>query len=356
MSLKRFLVNIFGIFWFPIFLIKFLLDYLNLYASFLEFFDFLSIRVLYRLSKGKIIYLYRYLDRFLNIFFNRKNKNKLSISGKTKKIVGEINKNGFFIFKEKLIVPSKLIDTYNKFQVYSDSVSIKNNKVFKYKTLDYAKKDKFRLNTRFFYYLNDLLREESILKLIFNKNIWETAFLYLGENFCLQSVHSWSLIPPTNYFLSLPKRFKEDIFSDQAQSFHFDLDWPIFIKFFICIDDAKEKSGPFEYIPCTHIKKRKDLFIDRRISKKDLRLNNNSIVFLKGKKGTFAAFDTVGFHRDGRPKNEQRTVLQLEFASSALGNPLTRTMINKKLLTKNSMLVVNDMIDTYPRSLRAVMK
>ena len=349
---RRKVVNIFGILWFPILFIKLLLDQLNISISFFEFFDYLSLRVLYRISRGKILWFYKKINSINKIIFNLNKKNSFD-NKKINLIKKNIQKNGFYLFSHKIKIPYSVIQKLKKLPVHSDPISSETNEVSRYKSISAAKEDKYRLNTRFFYNTLDLVKDYEFWEIISDQLIWETAERYLGTNFCLQSIISWSLIPPTKHFLKNSNKVKENIFSIQAQSFHYDIDWPLFLKFFICIDDAKKGSGPFEYALGTHINKSQKLFEDKRISQNQIK--NYEIKYLLGASGTFAAADTIGFHRDGRPISDERTVLQLEFASFSIGNPATRTCFRKNRLSNRTLSHIKNITNKYPRSLRAIM-
>lgn len=353
MNFRRIFINIFGMIWSPILITKLFLDSF-IYIRIFEFLDFLSLRVLYRVTKGKIIIVYKYLSKLHNFLIQKKFKNKKEYSAENLVFIEILKKNGFYLFPDKINIPKQIDKIYSQLSVFSDAIPSNNNKSFKYKNLGEAKKDQFRLNTRFFYRYKDLIKEECVWEIISNEFIWSIAHQYLGDNFCLQSLHSWSLIPPTEYFLNKSKNIKDEIFSSQAQSFHYDLDWPIFLKFFICLDTVDKDSGPFQYVIGTHRNKRKDLFIDKRINKKEFQ--NLPLEYLIGQKGTFAAADTIGFHRDGRPKSKERTIIQLEFSSFAIGNPKTRTFFKRENVSKRTLSLIKKISRNYPRSLRVIMK
>ena len=352
--MRRLITNVFGILWAPVFFIRFVLDHFNIYLKYFEYFDFLSIRVIYRLTRGRIIILYRILHSFLNSKSRLIKKRKNKVTKKQEFINKSIIENGFLILPFRLNVKKGVVNRYKTLGIYSDRSIYKSNKKINYRNINEAKADKKRLHTRFFYHTSDLIKDPDIWELISNKFFWDIAYDYLGQNFCLQTIYSWTLIPPTNYFLTRSQYIKGCLYSNQAQTFHYDLDWPIFLKIFICIDEANQNSGPFEYAIGTHKIKRNNLFQDKRIS--DDELKNEKIEYLIGPSGTVAIADTVGFHRDGRPQDSERTVLQIEFSSSAIGNPNTRTSFKENDLNKSTKYYVEKILDKYPRALRVIMK
>jgi hypothetical protein len=353
MNSKRLFANIIGLLWAPFLFIKLILDHFDIYLKHFGTFDQLSLRVLYRLTRGKIIKIYQTFDLFFNrlLKFKRLKKIKIKNNRRIIRVIASLKNDGFYLFPEKIKIPKEVREIYKSFPVYADP-NTSSNIIHRYENIKKAKLDHQRLNTRFFYYSQDFLKEDLIWKLICKKSIWDIAFNYLGDNFCLQAVNSWSLVKPTNNFLKKSHYLKNKLYSQQAQSFHYDLDWPRFIKFFICIDDATSGSGAFEYALKTNNFKDKKFFCDKRINKKEL--NEFEIKCLLGKAGTYAAADTIGFHRDGRPKNKERTVLQLEFSSSVIGSPRTRTQIQRINLSSKSNFYINQIIDIYPRSFRAI--
>ncbi len=160
------------------------------------------------------------------------------------------------------------------------------------------------------------------------------------------------------YFNSLPyfdhmslaisaKSDKVDVHA--AQKFHFDMDRPKWLKFFIYINDVDENNGPHFFIPKTH----KNLGIVR-----DIRLNGYSriddniidkyyknIKSIKGKKGTLLIEDTRGLHKGSVVKENYRLIALLQFNNSNFGNEIVKYKINFK--NKNNYYFYNKNKESY---------
>ena len=102
--------------------------------------------------------------------------------------------------------------------------------------------------------------------------------------------------------------------------YHFDCDWPLFIKFFIYLTDVTAADGPFSIIEGTH--RDKPVWRDGRFPAHEL-LDDHALAArerrVTGPAGTLIAADTSAFHRGTPVEDGPRMVLQLEFAVSRFG-------------------------------------
>ncbi len=135
-----------------------------------------------------------------------------------------------------------------------------------------------------------------------------------------------------NYFKSLPifdhmslaisAKSKEPD-SNAAQLFHFDLERPKWLKFFIYLNDVDENNGPHFFVPKTHknfgikkvIRNKGYSRIDDEIIKKFY----SEIKTIKGKKGTLLIEDTRGLHKGSVVKENYRCIALLQFNNSNFG-------------------------------------
>jgi hypothetical protein len=135
-----------------------------------------------------------------------------------------------------------------------------------------------------------------------------------------------------NYFKSLPffdhislaisaKSNKPD--SDAAQLFHFDLDRPKWLKFFIYLNDVNDDNGPHYFIPKTHknfgIKNEIRRNGYSRISDSEIKNYYSDIKKIIGKKGTLIIEDTRGLHKGSVVKKNYRCIAVLQFNNSNFG-------------------------------------
>ena len=110
---------------------------------------------------------------------------------------------------------------------------------------------------------------------------------------------------------------------DAAQRFHFDYDAaPIWLKFFIYLNDITAKTGPHVFVKGSHQlgseKSRKLLLRGYvRVSDEEIAAvyGQENVIEMAGVKGTVFAVDTMGFHKGKVPVNGHRLLAQLEFAT-----------------------------------------
>jgi hypothetical protein len=149
-------------------------------------------------------------------------------------------------------------------------------------------------------------------QLIAESGICRIASDYLRCNPIITSVEIWHVAA-----IAQDSRAAR-LYSSSAQTYHYDLDWIRFIKFFVSLTNTGTSGGPFEFIPKTHRKKNKTYFNDGRFDQ--LPTEELDPVIAIDEHGSIFAADTCGIHRDGRALHGfSRHVLQVEFAVSALG-------------------------------------
>jgi ectoine hydroxylase-related dioxygenase (phytanoyl-CoA dioxygenase family) len=156
----------------------------------------------------------------------------------------------------------------------------------------------------------DILLAPGVKQLVESKEIYEIAAEYLGCQPIFTGVAAW-------WSLSDATASEADL-SGTAQKFHFDYDWPAFIKFFIYLTDVCDGNGPFTFVCGTHEKKhewRNGRFEDDYIHMQ----YGDAVRPMLGAAGDMLIADTAGYHKGERVKEGARLILQLEFAISRLG-------------------------------------
>jgi hypothetical protein len=114
-----------------------------------------------------------------------------------------------------------------------------------------------------------------------------------------------------------------------AQLYHFDMDRPRWLKFFVYLTDVETENGPHCFVRGSHrtggiprellsrgYARHEDKDVERHFPPAD------RIRFI-GRKGTVIAEDTRGLHKGQHVQRGDRLVLQLEFANSLFGGRLT---------------------------------
>lgn len=160
------------------------------------------------------------------------------------------------------------------------------------------------------YRADDLLESEDVRSIIEDVFIRDLATAYLGCVPIFTQVAAW-------WSMRAPDATAEDL-SNAAQQYHYDYDWPAFVKFFIYLTDVGPENGPFTYVLGTHENKR-DWHDGRRDEDYMVTSYGDKCRAMTGKAGDLIVADTVGYHKGERVKAEARLILQLEFAVSRLG-------------------------------------
>jgi ectoine hydroxylase-related dioxygenase (phytanoyl-CoA dioxygenase family) len=155
-----------------------------------------------------------------------------------------------------------------------------------------------------------LLESPDIRALIADPFIRNVAAAYLGSTPIFTHLAAWRS-------RSDPGASADDL-SEAAQLYHYDYDWPAFVKFFIYLTDVGPDNGPFTFVVGTHERKRhwKD---GRRDDSYIASTYPNGAWAVTGQAGDLIIADTVGYHKGERVREGERLMLQFEFAVSRIG-------------------------------------
>lgn len=167
-----------------------------------------------------------------------------------------------------------------------------------------------RTTVRTDYRPEDLLESPDMRALIADPFLHDLAAAYLGCTPIFTQVAAWRSLHDSEASAT-------DL-SEAAQLFHYDYDWPAFVKFFIYLTDVGPGNGPFTYVTGTHENK-KSWSQGRRDDSYIAETYPGRIWPVTGKAGDLIVADTIGFHKGERVKAGERIILQLEFAVSRIG-------------------------------------
>ena len=121
--------------------------------------------------------------------------------------------------------------------------------------------------------------------------------------------------PPALSGLNLRKSFVNDLPESETNLFHCDGNSPMFIKFFLYLNDVDEPGGPFCYIAGSH--RRKPLAWRRKYhwSAKEIEAyyGNGAVRTLTGRVGDLLVADTRGFHRGFKVRSRPRFMLTINY-------------------------------------------
>ncbi len=134
---------------------------------------------------------------------------------------------------------------------------------------------------------------------------------------------------------------------EAAQYFHFDMDRPKWLKFFIYLTDVKMTNGPHTFVAGSHktggipnalLKKGYARLTDEEIR---AHYHESDIIEFVASRGTIIAEDTRGLHKGRHVEKGDRLVLQVQFSNSLFGGNYTKANLGASIcdeLEKNIKL------------------
>lgn len=189
--------------------------------------------------------------------------------------------------KQNIQAPQNVYEAINKKKNWKDveRLDINNLKI-----------EEIKKYTNILTLKDPLIKLPKLLDIGLNKKIIEEITRYLG-------------IKPYLSFVKIRKSLINDLPGYDSQEWHIDGNGKSILKAFILLSDVDDNSGPTEYIIGSH-SNRLDQDIEKRFSTEELKklLPDCEILKLVGKPGTVYLADTVGFHRAGVPKKNERLI------------------------------------------------
>lgn len=276
------------------------------------------------------------LDLFSTIV-SEKNKKLTNIKKqkKFKKIFQKLNKDGYYF--KKNFLNSQQINSIKKFTknikgfYQSSKFTSKNSENLDLKNI---KGPRFQFNT------NEIIKCKTIQNIISEKNILFIAQEYLKCEPILDYVAC---------YWSFPSENDDD---GAAQAWHFDLDRPKWIKFFIYLTECNIDNGPHMFIKGSHlniphaIKQNGYKRIDKNLIKKYF--DKKDIITFLSKSGSMLIEDSMGIHKGLRVIKGKRLMLNLQYSSSLFGSKSKKIKLPKNLpynfenfIRKNKILFSN---------------
>jgi ectoine hydroxylase-related dioxygenase (phytanoyl-CoA dioxygenase family) len=135
-----------------------------------------------------------------------------------------------------------------------------------------------------------------------------------------------------------------------AQMFHFDMDRPRWLKFFVYLTDVTPESGPHCFIRGSH---RTGAIPPDLLARGYARLDDDVVaahfapedhIRFVGKKGTIIAEDTRGLHKGQHVERGDRLVFQLEFTNTLFGGAYARPRLRDPVVPE-----LAERVRDYPR-------
>jgi hypothetical protein len=191
---------------------------------------------------------------------------------------------------------------------------------------------------RYDFETQDLLKNEDIQNIIADIGFATVAQDYLGSKPIIDIVTMW-----------WHTRFSDKPDMSAAQYFHFDMDRPKWLKFFIYLTDVNTDNGPHTFVAGSH---RTGAIPTKLLNKGYARLDDievhaefdtSQFIEFNAPRGTIIAEDTRGLHKDKHVENGDRLVFQVEYCNSLFGGAYRKTTVGKPKATK-----LIEMVKKYP--------
>jgi len=168
--------------------------------------------------------------------------------------------------------------------------------------------------TRYDFTMQDLVDNPEVQALLADPALLEVAQGYLGSRPVADVLGLWW----NTAYAPAPS-------SEAAQYFHFDLDRPKWVKFFVNLTDVTDESGPHTFVQGSH---RSGGIPASLLAKGYTRLSDEEVgasfapdrrVEFLGPRGTILAEDSRGLHKGKNVASGDRLMLQLQFSNSLFG-------------------------------------
>lgn len=184
----------------------------------------------------------------------------------------------------------------------------------------------------------DLLDNQDVQTLLADLSLVALAQSYLGARPVADVLTMWW---HTNYS-DIPD-------SEAAQYFHFDMDRPKWLKYFIYLTDVEPANGPHSFIAGSHrtrgipphlLRKGYSRLQDAEVAEV---FDRHDFIEFAAPRGTIIAEDTRGLHKGKHVEKGDRLVLQIQFSNSLFGALQPRARLGSGLCTE-----LRDRIEQFP--------
>lgn len=178
---------------------------------------------------------------------------------------------------------------------------------------------------RYDFSARDLLSNSDVQALLADRSFAALAQDYLGTRPVIDVLAMWW---HTN--------FSDKPDSQAAQFFHFDMDRPKWLKFFIYLTDVESVNGPHSFVSGSH---RTGGIPPDLLSKGYTRLedvevaalfDDRDIMEFSAPRGTIIVEDTRGLHKGKHVERGDRLILQIQFSNSLFGAEYPKTCLDSK--------------------------
>lgn len=251
-------------------------------------------------------------------------------------VIANLREQGYHVFAEKL--PEEVCDSLLAFAVSHPSTI---------RPMDGETGKKFTRGiysrgnpetVRYDFTQQDLLDNPDIQNLLADLSFATIAQDYLKAKPVLDVLAMWW---HTNY------SDKPDM--DAAQFYHFDMDRPKWLKFFIYLTDVNADNGPHTFVAGSH---KTGNIPNTMLSKGYARLTDEevedyygkqSIVEFSAPRGTIIAEDTRGLHKGKHVRKDDRLILQIQFSNCLFGADYPKVRLGENITDR-----LNQCVEKFP--------
>jgi hypothetical protein len=288
------------------------------------YFGYQSMVHLFCLTKGRSNDLITSVIKLLNppepIDYN---SNTGFLKSEVDKAAQSINEKGYYIFNKKLSedMCNRLLQFALTERCEGREMDMQTASSNRHKTI-YSRGQSDCV--RYDFFTDDLLANKDIQILLGDLSFADVAQSYLGSKPTIDIVTMWW---HTAYSKEPDKK--------AAQYYHFDMDRPKWLKFFVYLTDVTVETGPHVFIEGTH---KSGEIPSKFLNKGYSRLTDNEIneVYDSSRikefiapRGTIIAEDTRGLHKGKNLINSDRLILQFQYSNSQFGGKYAKSKILK---------------------------
>jgi len=244
-----------------------------------------------------------------------------SMSGKDKiEVVSDLREQGYHVFEKRL--PEELCDRLLEFAVSNPCISRPMVGENSGKSIRGRYPRKEPEAVRYDFATQDLLDNMDVQRLLADMSFASVAQTYLGTSPVIDVVSMWW----HTAYSELPDK-------DAAQFYHFDMDRPKWLKFFIYLTDVTTDSGPHTFIAGSHrtggipnslLKKGYARLTDDEV---EGHYGRDRVVEYEAPRGTIIAEDTRGLHKGKNVKRGDRLVLQIQYSNCLFGAQYNKSIL-----------------------------
>lgn len=239
-------------------------------------------------------------------------------------VLTKLNEEGYFIFEERL--PEELCDRLLKFAT-SQVCSMRpmdGDILGKPVRTQYHREAP--QSVRYDFDTQDVIDNHDIQNLFADMSLVAVAQDYLKARPVIDVTSMW-----------WHTAFSDKPDSEAAQYYHFDMDRPKWLKFFIYLTDVEQTNGPHTFVAGSHKSGGIPLSLLKkgyaRLTDEDVMHNfdKNKIVEFTAPRGTIIAEDSRGLHKGRHVENGDRLMLQIQFSNSLFGGYYSKVRLGNNM-------------------------